>query len=526
MAMQVAGEPMVSLNSARFRSILFAESEPHGLLDSSSEPDFFSDLNLDQVVASITAGYEQYQLHPIFCALPEHPETIRYRQEVFRDLENPTIAPHIGAFAKHMEAMREALAQANKRYHPKQKQWGLLAAIDWYCLAVGCLTQDLKVSPIGSEGLGLFTEYLSVYRESEPFQSLARETRALRAQLGHVSYRLYLRDNRIEVSRATAEPDYSDVVEHTFDKFREHEAGEYQFNLLDSQDMNHVEVAVLDLVARLYASVFQSLEQYCERHRNFLDGIVAAFDREVQFYLAFLAHIQRMQHSGLPFCYPDVNTSSKEIDCRDVFDLALADRLSTSGQQVILNDLLLKEQERVIVVTGANQGGKTTFARLCGQLHYLGRLGCLVPGRSARLLYFDHLFTHFEREEDLRTLHSKLEHDLTRIHAILERATERSFLIMNESFSSATLHDALLLSGEIMRRIVAKDLVCVFVTFLDELASFGPTTVSMTSMVDPNELARRTFRITRRAADGLAYAMALAERYGLTYEGVKHRIDR
>ena len=74
-----------------------------------------------------------------------------------------------------------------------------------------------------------------------------------------------------------------------------------------------------------------------------------------------------------------------------------------------------------------------------------------------------------------------------------------------------------------LRRVIDLDLLCVYVTFVDELASLGEATASM-RRGRPGQPSRADLRVVRRPADGLAYAAAIAEKYRLTYQWVQERV--
>lgn len=505
-------------------SILFLDTQPDVQTDHVSMPSFFPDLNLDQAVAFITEGREEYDLAPFFSLPLSSEDAVTFRHEVVDDLGDPTLRNAVESFGERMRAVRTSLTHSDTVSYKYEKERWFADAVSLYCGAVQSIANDLTSANIDSRGFRALREYLTDYVTSVSFVDLVAETTQLLDELSRVKYSLNIKGDRITVTDYDGEPDYSADVMATFERFKDGAAKSYLLAFPDHPDMNHVEAAVVDMVAKLNPAVFQRLDEHRVQHDGFLDPTIMRFDREVQFYLAYLELIDRLESVGLTFCVPRVSGRSKEVRARGAFDVVLANKLVAESSEVVRNDFFLRGEERIIVVTGPNNGGKTTFARTFGQLHYVASLGLPVPGVDAQLFLFDQIFTHFEKQEDPTSQRGKLEDELLRIHDIIDQATARSVVILNEIFTSTTLADALYLGSKVLRKVMDLDALCVCVTFVDELADLGPSTVSMVSTVDAADPAVRTFQVVRRPADGLAYAAALAKKYGLSYGQLKERI--
>jgi DNA mismatch repair protein MutS len=510
-----------------FFSILFTKPKEDGEYETDQEPDFFRDLNLDQIIDEIIIGKKEYNLKPFFYLPLSNTENINYRQQIMKELEDEELSKKIKLFAEKMQKVRNLFSLLKQLDFKYNKEGWFLEAVEVYCQSVNTLAEDLQEYYLKSSGLIAFRNYISKYVKSDNFISLQTEQEQLKDDLSTVKYCVNINGDKVRVQEYQGESDYRPEVEQTFAKFKEKNAVSYLSKVAMGSGMNHIEAKILNLVAKLYPEIFSDLDDYYNRNKKFVDERIRDFDREIQFYISYIDYIKTFKKYGLKFCYPEVSTTDKEIYNKQGFDLALANSLNNKKSSIVCNDFYLQENERIIAVTGPNQGGKTTFARTFGQLHYLASLGCLIPGKEARLFLFDKLFTHFEREENIKDLRGKLEDDLVRIKNILDQATSSSLIIMNEIFASTTTRDAVFLGKKILKEIISQDTLAVFVTFLDELASLDNSSiVSMVVQVDSEDPTIRTYKILRKAADGVAYAVSIAKKYKLDYSCLKERIRK
>lgn len=483
-----------------------------------TQPACFGDLNLDAVLAVVTAGLEEYDLGAMFAQPLPDVASVVYRQSVFADLEVDGVREALTAFVDGLRAVRRQVAAVDGIEGVHERSSRGLDAIIRYRDVLTALSEGLDRHPPRAPALIGLAEALHDHLVDDEFTSMCHEARQLREDLSQVRYNVLIRGSRVTVGGYDGETDHAAEVLALFDRFRRESAESRLHEDRATGPLDRIEAQVLDMVARLHPDLFRRAARFWQDHHRPVDPLLASLERELRFYLAYHALVRRLRAAGLPVCLPEMTSGS--VSAISTYDLALAQRT----QDIVTNDVRLDAQERLLVVSGPNQGGKTTLVRTLGQLHHLASVGCPVPGEEVRLPLVDQVVTHFGRREDVGTLAGRLREELVRVRDLLRDVTPESLVILNEMFSSTTVQDALDLGREILARLRDLESRTVCVTFIDELSRFDERTVSMVSTVDPDDPAVRTYRLERRRADGKAYARALADRYGLGYESVVARV--
>ena len=218
---------------------------------------------------------------------------------------------------------------------------------------------------------------------------------------------------------------------------------------------------------------------------------------ELAFYLGCLNLHDELAKRQVPTCFPvPTPIGTMRFQCRGLRDVGLC--LATS-KQVTGNDVDA-DGKTLIVITGANEGGKSTFLRSVGAAQLMMQAGMFVAAQSFGANVRDGVFTHFNRAEDASLKHGKLEEELARMSAIVDYIGPTSMLLCNESFAATNELEGSQIARGIVNAMVESGVRVFFVTHLYDLAH------SLYAREDPADLflraerrpdGGRTFRLTR-----------------------------
>ena len=488
--------------------------------DTCKFPAFFKDLNLDQVIEKIILEDTDTMLKETFYELLQTKEEITYRQDIFRDLEKPAIYQSILKFYGSLSQVKQFIDYSEKANHPLQSCKYRLDAMNLYYNSILCMLLETSQN-VDSAGLNNMITLLKEYAISDTFHNLSNMSLSLKDKIESIHYNLTILPDKIMLHFKNEDNDFSEKLKNVFFPNQN-----YQNNILFFRQvtLTDLELKIADVLYRKEKGLFTDCSEFTAKHSDFIDPRIIKLYRELKFYISCHTYIYTLKSKQFSFCYPEILTNRK-LELQGFYDLVLAYKSKISSD-IITNDILLDETLSGAWITGANQGGKTTFARCIGQIAYFMLIGLPVPGRFARLPLFSGIFTHFSTEETTLTGNGKLKEELLRIKEMLSYVNNRDNLyILNELFSSTTTLDAYDMNKLLIQRLISNNSSVICVTHIPSLAASCKEMLSLGTKTGTNEKNRRTFRIIPKAAEPTAYASDISNRYHLTYKQIKEELE-
>jgi hypothetical protein len=216
---------------------------------------------------------------------------------------------------------------------------------------------------------------------------------------------------------------------------------------------------------------------------------------ELGFYVGCLNLRDQLVRKREPLCLPEPMSANPPIlTTRALYDVCLS---LTMEDRVVGNDVL-GDQKALIMITGANRGGKSTFLRSIGLAQLMMQCGMFVPAESFRANVCHGVFTHFKREEDSSMGSGKLDEELRRMSGIIDQISPYSIALFNESFASTNEREGSEIARQIVRALLETDVKVLYVTHMFDLAEgFYRLKMDAALFLRAERLAegQRTFRL-------------------------------
>jgi len=188
---------------------------------------------------------------------------------------------------------------------------------------------------------------------------------------------------------------------------------------------------------------------------------------ELAFYLGCVNLRRWLDAKGEPACFPEPrDEAERALRASDIYDVCLTLHLR---DRVVGNDVTA-DQRSLVMITGANQGGKSTLLRALGLAQLMMQSGMFVGARAYRASVCSGLFTHYKREEDAAMEGGKLDEELGRMSAIADRISPGGVLLCNESFASTNEREGSEIARQVVRAMLDRGIRVLFVTHMYDLA--------------------------------------------------------
>jgi DNA mismatch repair ATPase MutS len=388
------------------------------------------------------------------------PDAISYRQRILADcIEEPNLIREMyGVAVEALEVQKNSWGFSSR--YPSSILSAGVSSLELFVILLKHLRQvaDSHSEKFRSEGLTTLFRTLKRELDDDYFYTVNRHLKQLRFRDGELISMELDRDNS-GIGYVLRSPEHAKVswkerigigprTSYSFTIPPRDEAGANALGEMTSRGIN--------LVANALAQSTDHIQSYFTMLRA-----------ELGFYVSCLNLYERLNEKEEPICVPGALPERPLVLSFDgLYDVCLSLRVT----ECVIGNELNAEGKSLIMITGANSGGKSTFLRSVGVARLMMQSGMFVAAHSFRASVSEGLFTHFIREEDATMSSGRLDEEMSRMNDIAEAVSPRCVVLFNESFASTNEREGSEIARQIIRGLLEADVTVFYVTHLYDLA--------------------------------------------------------
>lgn len=532
-------------------------------------PEYIKDLKIDKIIDVMCPDKDNEArsvITAVMCEMNTNVNDICYRQEIIEDfIRTPNYIYRLLSSFKALEELEDRRKITVKTYGKKiDCAYKLDSNIE---IMLNCLSLMKEISNtmesycenISSAGGKKLYNYITNYVRGEDYSQLI----SLLKQLHQVLMNSFNMKFKIKINKSfkLTEAMIIDIGSQPFRpqslsmNGEKSNLGEKMKKLFHKEEeknhpsiINNIDFLIDENISEIREKAILRFAAVISEITGSIYDFMYNLKLELKFYYGAVNLVQAMSKYKLIMCKPEfLDSKDKIFEMKDFYDLSFA--LFLGGQNnpepmsfIVSNDICMNNDERIFVVTGPNQGGKTTYIRAAGILQVLAQCGIPVPASKAKITPVDMIYTHFSVDEKPDSNAGRLGEELERFNSIITRATDQSMILMNESFASTNSREGSIIAEDLLKALSIIDSKVIFVTHLYELAekvdkinkeiedkypkSGKGKLVSLSAGIENSEInyeekeviRRRTYKIFKAPPMKSSFADDIARQYGISYE--------
>lgn len=533
------------------------------------------DIGMDSIISKLTKKEnEQTYIKNVMRLVTDDVDNAVYRCDIFDDIyRNKEMRTELMELLDRVNFLRDYGSYKHDHDHDPST-WDLLhrlEEINDYIECIDAIYKCLAKADIRSKGLTDLKNHVSSLYNDNGFEELKKDIKALKADtsnLKSVTVGINLNERfeacGIGVISINNKPfTKSNLVSHFIDivsaKDNIHEGAEWDgdykydeftaknpiinerallipaFSPLALMSMKYISEAddqarsitnYMDTITdRLLSQTVRHLRDVLGRYTTLTITDITDLMPEFTYYIRWVEFIEKEQAKGFSFCKSEPEKGDISMDAKGVYNIKLLESTELKSSDIVTNCLDFSREHCLYILTGANRGGKTTITQAVGQLFFMAQGGIYVPGSSFKFTPVDAIYTHFPADEDKTLDLGRLGEECKRFKEIYEQATEKSLILLNETFSTTSFEEGYYIAKDCEKAILEKGLRTIYNTHMhklafevDELNAASPKSKAASLIVRTEDGGRRSYKVEIAPPEGMSYANDIARKYGVTYE--------